>query len=414
MNGQLWRLFEEIAKYSFTMIHVRHRDNGLADAHSRRTNLPELTKEEAELFGDIIEELDDEGKVPLHQAGGAEKRKKGEPRQRSMMSEAQEQQTKRQQLKQIRYAKLLNRGFALRQEQVGEVEKAAHIRGGLTLGGQDARRHHRARPRGGVPSTELLHCAKECQHQSGWLPRANGRTEQVCVSRRGEENCGATDDWTREGLEELEGEEEQHLAPDNPLLKAVGGRLRGHVADCISPEEVVEKQKSDPILGKIYHFVQKGAWPSMKVMREQFFHPEVIKLFNLKEILELDDLGMLCRRRISPEEGRELKICLPSSLREVVFQTCHLADTIHRGVEATVKAISDRFFFLHMNADLRARHVWQAARLQARPSPPVLCLDGGHRHWVRRHHAHVRQDGVEHDLHLLAGVGEQLPRPDLY
>ena len=24
MNGQLWRLFEEIAKYSFTMIHVRH------------------------------------------------------------------------------------------------------------------------------------------------------------------------------------------------------------------------------------------------------------------------------------------------------------------------------------------------------------------------------------------------------
>ena len=258
MNGQLWRLFEEITKYSFTMIHVRQRDNGLADAHSRRTNLPELTKEEAELFGDIIEELDDEGKVPLHQAGGAEKRKKGEPRQRSMMSEAQEQQAKRQQLKQIRYAKLLNRGFALRQEQVGEVEEAAHIRGGLTLGGQDARRHHRARPRGGVPSTELLHCAKECQHQSGWLPRANGRTEQVCVSRRGEENCGATDDWTREGLEELEGEEEQHLAPDNPLLKAVGGRLRGHVADCISPEEVVEKQKSDQFSGRSITLFKRG------------------------------------------------------------------------------------------------------------------------------------------------------------
>ena len=62
MNGQLWRLFEEIAKYSFTMIHVRHRDNGLADAHSRRTNLPELTKEEAELFGSIIEELQENDK----------------------------------------------------------------------------------------------------------------------------------------------------------------------------------------------------------------------------------------------------------------------------------------------------------------------------------------------------------------
>ena len=117
-------------------------------------------------------------------------------------------------------------------------------------------------------------------------------------------------------MEELEGEEEEPPAADNPLLKAVGGRLRGHIADCISPEEVVEKQKSDPILGKIYHFVQKGTWPNMKTMREQFFHPEVIKLFNLKEVLELDDLRMLCRRRVSPEEGRELKICLPLSLRD--------------------------------------------------------------------------------------------------
>ena len=164
MNGQLWRLFEEIAKYSFTMIHVRHRDNGLADAHSRRTNLPELTKEEAELFGDIIEELNDTRRCKKVQEGALK----------------------------------------------------------------------------------------------SWLPRANGRTERVCVSRRGEENCGATDDWTREGLEELEGEEEQPPASDNPLLKAVGGRLRGHVADCISPEEVVEKQKSDQFSGRSITLFKRG------------------------------------------------------------------------------------------------------------------------------------------------------------
>ena len=125
MNGQLWRLFEEIAKYSFTMIHVRHRDNGLADAHSRRTNLPEMTKEEAELFSDIIEELG---------TANVGKRKKGEPRQRVKMSEAQEQQAKEQQLKQIRYAKLLNQGCPLRQEQAEAVEEVEHVQGGLTLG----------------------------------------------------------------------------------------------------------------------------------------------------------------------------------------------------------------------------------------------------------------------------------------
>ena len=361
MNGQLWRLFEEIAKYSFTMIHVRHRDNGLADAHSRRTNLPELTKEEAELFGSIIEELQENDRNK-EEAGESkalqenpERRKKGEPRQRGVMTEEQEQHAKKQQLKQIHYAKLLNQGFPLRQEQAEGVEEVEDVQGGLTLGPQGARHHHRGQPRGGVPDTNLLHCIKECQHESGWLPSANGKTEKVCVSRRGAENCGDADNWTSRGVGELDEEEEEPLADENPLLKAVGGKLRGHIADCISPEEVVEKQKNDPILGKVYHFVQKGVWPNMKTMREQFFHPEVIKLFNLKEVLELDDLGMMCRRRTSPEEGRELKVCLPLSLREVVFQTCHLADTIHRGVEATVKAISDRFFYLHMNSDLRAR-----------------------------------------------------------
>ena len=152
MNGQLWRLFEEIAKYSFTMIHVRHRDNGLAEAHSRRTNLPELTKEEAELFGNIIEELHDTSKRTEEarkcetMQGGDEKRKKGEPRQRGTMSEAQEQHAKKQQLKQIRYAKLLNQGFPFRQEQVEGVEEVEHVQGVLTLGAQGARRHHRGRP----------------------------------------------------------------------------------------------------------------------------------------------------------------------------------------------------------------------------------------------------------------------------
>ena len=79
------------------------------------------------------------------------------------------------------------------------------------------------------------------------------KKERVCVSKRGAENCGNADDWTREGMGELGEEEEEQEeqtvdssradspaaadAGDNPLLKAVGGKLRGHIADCISPIE---------------------------------------------------------------------------------------------------------------------------------------------------------------------------------
>ena len=56
MQGQLWRLFEEVAKHSFTISHLKSQDNVLADMGSRRTNLIDLTDEEKELFGDVIEE----------------------------------------------------------------------------------------------------------------------------------------------------------------------------------------------------------------------------------------------------------------------------------------------------------------------------------------------------------------------
>ena len=42
MQGQLWRLFEEVAKHSITISHLKSQDNVLADRGSRRTNLIDL------------------------------------------------------------------------------------------------------------------------------------------------------------------------------------------------------------------------------------------------------------------------------------------------------------------------------------------------------------------------------------
>ena len=126
MQGQLWRLFEEVAKYSFTISHLRSQDNVLADRGSRRTNLIELSDKEKELFGDVIEECEnqDEGGAGCQtEPKGSQKRKKGEPRQRSPMSAEQTARCKAQQLKQLVYAERLNRVLPLDQgsHAVGEV-----------------------------------------------------------------------------------------------------------------------------------------------------------------------------------------------------------------------------------------------------------------------------------------------------
>ena len=139
--------------------------------------------------------------------------------------------------------------------------------------------------------------------------------------------------------EEDEGEEEADLA----LGGGNRAPLRGHLADQLPPHELVQKQKNDEVLGQIYEFVKTENWPKIGVLRKQFHHPHVIKYFNLKEALCVDNKGILCRKRVPPESGRELRVILPECLKDQVFKTCHFADTIHRGVGATVKAISDRF-----------------------------------------------------------------------
>ena len=55
----------------------------LADRGSRRTNLIELSDEEKELFGDVIEECEDQAEEGFtSELEGSQKREKGEPRQR--------------------------------------------------------------------------------------------------------------------------------------------------------------------------------------------------------------------------------------------------------------------------------------------------------------------------------------------
>ena len=144
MQGQLWRFFKEVAKYSFTISHLRSQDNVLADQGSRRTNLIELSDEEKECFGDVLEECEQQGEGGAgskSEPESSQKRRKGEPRQRSLMSAEQIARCKAQHIKQLVYAERLNKGLALDQgsHTVGEV---AHFQGVWELGEVDGGRSH--------------------------------------------------------------------------------------------------------------------------------------------------------------------------------------------------------------------------------------------------------------------------------
>merc|ERR1712240_1009404 len=173
--------------------HLKSQDNVLADNNSRRTNLIDLTDEEKELFGNVIEECEGQSESGLGASGasaGTEKRKKGEPRQRQPMTAEQAERCKTQQLKQLVYAERLNKGLPLEQgdHTVGEV---AHLQGVWELGEVAGERTHhmQVQERESVEDDDQLACLHECDHQQAWLPLPQGGSGRVCVTRRGERNC---------------------------------------------------------------------------------------------------------------------------------------------------------------------------------------------------------------------------------
>ena len=148
-----------------------------------------------ELFGDVIEECENQGgggasgQTCQTENNSAQRRKKGEPRQRPPMTAEQTARCKAQQLKQLVYAERLNKGLPLDQgdHAVGEV---AHFEGVWELGEVDGEHTHHMQLQEveGEGDDEQLACLQQCDHQQAWLPpiwRESG--ESMCDKKRREE-----------------------------------------------------------------------------------------------------------------------------------------------------------------------------------------------------------------------------------
>ena len=203
MKGQLWRLFEEVARHSFTVVHVRNQFNRLADGHSRRTNLPAFTEEEEEIFSSVLEEVLAEVDEQMGNSASTTTstalptiRQKGQPRIMDDLTPEEEQLVKMQQAKFLLYAQKLNEGLPL-YENLAEVGQSSrgetfHLHPLL----EASRAHHLQSNSSDVGHSFhlTLSCEEMCSHQKGWLPASGSGNEKVCISRAGQADC-AVKSW---------------------------------------------------------------------------------------------------------------------------------------------------------------------------------------------------------------------------
>ena len=366
VHNQLWRLYDQLTKQCFALVHLDTHSNFLSDNYSRLPNLEKLTPEEEQLFTEYIDEVG-----ICDESTCEEESKKG----KLLAATAREKQSiKDMQARMLNYAARLNdQQNLVTSEQTAEGIFSSHR--GLNEDSLSTIRCHSSTYSNTceAEAVESLHCASTCYHQTAWLPICNNKSERICISRKNEEQCvagiqGAEDsDGTEDTQEDAEEDSDflnqgSQVRPEKKGEQDQGEKLHrlprlkipGSLEYPLSPEEIRSLQQQDPVLSHVLKYTN-GGWPKVEHIRKQYFTPDVIRYYNMRNILATDDFGILCRKRLPYEECMELRIILPDSLKSKVFKSIHFCHLIHRGLQSTTNAIRHRFYYLGMPGDLRAR-----------------------------------------------------------
>ena len=240
VHNQLWRLYDQLTKHCFALIHLDSKSNFLSDHYSRLPDLESLSKEEEQLFNQYIEQLEVLDETQFKDAAI----KDGS----LLLANKREQASiKRMQEKMLIYASKLSAGESL-------VSSEQHVEGVLECDTDQSPntvsrvRTHRTLPTPQTSSVESLTCGLHCAHQTSWLPRAQNVSERVCLSRRNEASCveaftctddeqdetnsdtAVSDGETSHDPHEKEGEVKMHRLP---RLK-----IPGSLEHPLSPDEI--------------------------------------------------------------------------------------------------------------------------------------------------------------------------------
>ena len=358
VHNQLWRLYDQLTKQCFALIHLDSKSNFLSDHYSRLPDLENLNDDEQQLFKEYIEQLEvlDDKHLEMSVKKGS----------LLLATDKENDSIKTMQNKMLNYASRLSQDLTLTTKDV-TIEG---IFTGTTSGQGSLVSHVRSHCASQTSiNIESLDCGVLCTHQTGWLPTAQNNNERVCVSRKDEVHCveqlddDDEDNYTKTTTEDDEDHGRQGTGSSHSRGNEKEGerlhrpprlKIPGSLEHPLSPDDIRNLQLQDETLHHVHKYVKQG-WPNMQQLRKQYFTPAIIRYFNLRTCLLLDDFEVLCKARLPHEDCRELRIVLPESLKSKIFKTIHFSHIIHRGLQSTLDAIKHRFFYLGMAGDLRAR-----------------------------------------------------------
>lgn len=127
-------------------------------------------------------------------------------------------------------------------------------------------------------------------------------------------------------------EEERESNQESPIsLCAI--YLKAH-----SAEDIVEKQKSDDVIGEVYKWVEKNEKPSKEEIRSK--SPEFQTYMGVFEQLGFNKHHMLIRKSTGDDNFMEERICIPESLIDFIIRNNHR----HTGMNTTAQRVEERYF----------------------------------------------------------------------
>ena len=229
-------------------------------------------------------------------------------------------------------------------------------------GERSTNREYRGQSKGST-ATNAMQCS-----QVGHPRYRPGRLNASGDGLSGKSHPIATTEVTVIGEEEIADIQQVTVLPCDLRQKLLKGTVRATTAqrrdileNVESPvlpsfrtDEIQEAQRTDPVLGRIWHYIERGRNATRGERRKE--QPAVAKLLLQWNRLHICS-GRLCRTMTDPTSGDTVnQLLLPSSMRKEVLEELH--DRMgHQGIDRVEKLVRARFYWPNLRSDI---HNWIA------------------------------------------------------
>ena len=139
-------------------------------------------------------------------------------------------------------------------------------------------------------------------------------------------------------------------------VRATTAQIRDPLENVESPvlpsfrtDEIQEAQRTDPVLGRIWHYIDRGRYATRGERRKE--QPAVAKLLLQWNRLHICS-GRFCRTMTDPMSGNKVnQLLLPCSMRKEVIEELH-DRMAHQGIDRVEKLVRARLYWSNIRPDI--------------------------------------------------------------